>query len=162
MEPWPSAQGQGAQPSVQAVVGGNAPGLGLLPLVTSFEATKTLALTHSRFGALQGPWQRLSGTAVSGYEIHQGQTAVHPAMAAAGHRAHEVLPGLGWQGGSGAVLGVYLHGLFECPSVMAALFGAQVPTLEQALEGLAAVVEQTMDTAALRRWVGAPACDARS
>jgi adenosylcobyric acid synthase len=140
--------------SAALAVMGNAPGLGLLPLVTSFGEHKTLARTCVRFGQLLGPWQRLSGVEVSGYEIHQGQTAVHPAMQAAGHVAHEVLPALGWQDRSGAILGVYLHGLFEDPAVMAALFGARVPTLEHALQGLGAVVAAHMDTEALHQWVG--------
>ena len=42
---------------------------------------------------------------------------------------------------SGQVLGTYLHGLFECPAVLQALFGAQVPTLETVLEGLADFIE---------------------
>ena len=54
---------------------------------------------------------------------------------------------------SGAVLGVYLHGLFEDPAVMTALFGASVPTLEHALAGLGDVVTPHMDTVALRQWV---------
>ena len=43
-------------------------------------------------------------------------------MAARGDLAREVLPGLGWQNGAGNVLGVYLHGLFEDPRVLQALF----------------------------------------
>jgi len=32
---------------------------------------------------------------------------------------------------------VYLHGLFECPAVLQALFGASVPTLDTVFDGLA-------------------------
>ena len=53
-------------------------------------------------------------------------------------KAREVLPdGLGWQNTEGNVLGVYLHGLFEDPAVLHALFGAQAPTLETVFDGLA-------------------------
>ena len=123
-------------------IDGNAPGLGLLPLVTAFEATKTVQRTHARFGTVTGPWAALSQLAVQGYEIHHGQTAQHPAMAAKGDVARELMPGLAWQNGDGNVLGVYLHGLFEDPAVLQALFGAQVPTLESVFEQLADYIEQ--------------------
>ncbi|MCU0956045.1 MAG: cobyric acid synthase [Hydrogenophaga sp.] len=116
---------------------GNAPGLGLLPLVTAFDANKTVRLTTATFGALSGAWSALSGVTASGYEIHHGQTAQHPAMAARGDIAREVVPGLAWQNAAGNVMGCYLHGLFENPAVLRALFGATVPTLETVFDGLA-------------------------
>ena len=123
-------------------IDGNAPGLGLLPLVTVFEPEKTVKSTSSRFSLLGGVWQALYGVDVQGYEIHHGQTAPHTAMAAAGDIATEALPGgLGWQNAQGNVMGVYLHGLFECPAVLMALFGATVPTLETVFEGLADFTE---------------------
>ena len=123
-------------------VDGNAPGLGLLPLVTCFAAEKTVRRSEATLGAVRGPWQALAGVAVTGYEIHHGQTAQHPAMAAAGDVALEVLPGLAWQNARGNVLGLYLHGLFEDPAALRALFGAQTPVLDDVFEGLAAQVEQ--------------------
>jgi len=68
-------------------IDGNAPGLGLLPLVTVFEPEKTVQRTQAVFGnGMQpgSPWAPLAGVTVSGYEIHHGQTAQHPAMAKAG------------------------------------------------------------------------------
>jgi adenosylcobyric acid synthase len=94
--------------------------------------------TQTRFGHLAGPWAALSDGDAAGYEIHHGQTLPHAAMAAAGDVAREALPdGLGWQNAQGNVLGVYLHGLFEDPRVLHALFGATVPTLETVFDGLA-------------------------
>ena len=130
-------------------IDGNAPGLGLLPLVTQFAADKTVQKTKARFGALTGPWAALSGVSVSGYEIHHGQSQGHSAMLAAGHTLHEVMPGLAWQDGGGQVLGTYLHGLFEQSAVLQALFGAEVPTLETVFEGLADFVERHFDAGAL-------------
>lgn len=137
-------------------VDGNAPGLGLLPLVTVFEKDKTVCRTQTRFqprldacqhtGGPARPWGALAGVAVCGYEIHQGQTAPHPAMAKAGDVPQAVLPdGLGWQNSAGNVLGIYLHGLFEDPAALQALFGARlsgpVPTLETVFERMADFIE---------------------
>ncbi|MDB5732557.1 MAG: cobalamin biosynthesis protein CobQ [Variovorax sp.] len=120
-------------------IDGNAPGLGLLPLVTLFEPDKTVRHRSARFGALAGgAWVALSGLALDGYEIHHGQTAEHPAMAAAGQRARAVMAdGLAWQNDAGNVLGLYLHGLFESPRALQALFGAHAPTLDSVFDGLA-------------------------
>jgi adenosylcobyric acid synthase len=125
-------------------IDGNAPGLGLLPLVTEFAQDKTVRHTTTTFVSLSAPspWAALAGVSVSGYEIHHGQTAQHPAMAKVGDVARAVLPdGLGWQNGAGNVLGVYLHGLFEDPAALQALFGARfngpVPTLDTVFDGLA-------------------------
>ncbi len=123
-------------------VDGNAPGLGLLPLVTVFDPDKTVQRSSARFKELSGPWSALSGVQVQGYEIHHGQTAQHPAMAAAGDIAREVLPGLAWQNRAGNVLGCYLHGLFEDEAVLQALFGAGAPTLDAIFDGLADYLEQ--------------------
>lgn len=141
----------------QHALGGDAPGLGLLPLVTAFGAHKAVRRTHTRFGDLAGPWCPLSGVAVSGYEIHLGNTAQHPAMAAKGDVAQVVLPsGLGWQGGSsgrGNVLGLYVHGLFEDPAVLQALFGHQAPDLDSVFDGLAAAAARHFDSGWLQQWV---------
>jgi adenosylcobyric acid synthase len=125
-------------------IDGNAPGLGLLPVVTQFAADKTVQRTSAKFGELRGAWSALSGVQVSGYEIHHGQTQAHAAMAAAGQVAHEVMPSLAWQNDAGNVMGSYLHGLFEEPAVLQALFGAQTPTLETVFEGLADYLDQHM------------------
>jgi adenosylcobyric acid synthase len=134
-------------------IDGNAPGLGLLPLVTVFEPSKTVTRTQARFdlslAQSDSPWAALAGVSVRGYEIHHGQTQQHPAMAEAGDMARAVLPGrLAWQNRAGNVLGLYLHGLFEDPAAMQALFGARlagpVPTLDSVFDGLADFVAQHM------------------
>ncbi len=128
-------------------VDGNAPGLGLLPLVTAFDPDKTVRRTRTAFGALQGAWSALSGVAVQGYEIHHGRTAQHPAMAAAGDVAHAAIPGLAWQNARGNVLGLYVHGLFEDAAALRALFGADVPTLDAVFDRLARGVDEWFDPA---------------
>jgi adenosylcobyric acid synthase len=137
---------------------GNAPGLGLLPLVTVFERDKTVRRTQTQFSALGGSWRALSGATLSGYEIHQGQTSQHAGMAA----AHPVLPdGLGWENGQGNVLGVYLHGLFENAAVLRALFGAGAPTLDTVFDGLADFIERHFRPGVLREIGSARAPAAR-
>ncbi|MFT4242051.1 MAG: cobyric acid synthase [Acidovorax sp.] len=137
-----------------AGIDGNAPGLGLLPLVTTFAPAKTVRRTQARLGDVRGRWAALAGVEVAGYEIHHGQTAQHPAMAARGDVAREVAPGLAWQNGAGNVLGLYLHGLFEDEAALHALFGAQadaqVPTLDSVFDRLAAGVAEWFVPSALR------------
>jgi adenosylcobyric acid synthase len=136
-------------------IDGNAPGLGLLPVVTVFDAAKTVQHRQAAFEGLKGLWGSLSGVAVQGYEIHHRQTAAHPAMAAAGDIAYPVMPdGLAWQNAAGNVLGLYLHGMFEDPRVLAALFGAATPTLDSVFDGLADFVEKHMQPGVLQALIG--------
>ncbi len=130
-------------------VDGNGPGLGLLPLVTSFEAQKTVCPVRHNFGPVQGAWAPLHGVPVQGYEIHHGQTAQHPAMAAKGDVARELIAGVAWQNQAGNVLGVYLHGLFENDAVLKALWGAQAPSLDGVFERMAAGAGQWFASASL-------------
>ena len=132
-------------------IDGNGPGLGLLPVVTLFDETKTVRHRQARFAPVRGVWAALSGVDVQGYEIHHGQTAPHTAMAAAGDIAHPVMPdGLAWQNGAGNVLGLYLHRMFEDPHALQALFGAATPTLESVFDGLADYVEQHFEPGVLQ------------
>jgi adenosylcobyric acid synthase len=126
-------------------IDGNAPGLGLLPVVSVFEPAKTVKRSRARFGDVTGAWSALAQVDVEGYEIHHGQTAWHPAMAP----GREVMRGLAWQNAPGNVLGAYLHGLFEDARVMAALFGARAPDLDATFDRLAAIVEERFGAAAL-------------
>ncbi len=137
-------------------IDGNGPGLGLLPVVTVFEEGKTVQRRQTCFGALAGAWAALSGVALQGYEIHHGQTAPHSAMAAAGDIAHPVMSeGLAWQNIRGNVLGLYLHGMFEDPAVLQALFGATVPTLDAVFDGLANYIEQHFEPGVLQSLIEA-------
>jgi adenosylcobyric acid synthase len=146
----------------EAIELGNAPGLGLLPLVTAFEPAKTVRHTQTRFAELSGPWAALSGVDAGGYEIHHGQTAQHPAMAAKCDVARAVLPdGLGWQNSAGNVLGVYLHGLFEDPRVLQALFGATAPTLDSVFDGLADFIELHIEPGMLEKLIAPPCAASR-
>jgi adenosylcobyric acid synthase len=119
-------------------IDGNAPGLGLLPLVTVFEPAKTVKRTQATFAETADPWGVLSHLAVHGYEIRHGRTFQNPDMPP----ARAVMPDdLAWQNQQGNVLGVYLHGMFEDPAVVHALFGAVAPTLDDVFDGLADFID---------------------
>jgi adenosylcobyric acid synthase len=121
-------------------VEGAAEGLGLLPLVTEFQASKRYDQATHTFGALSGFWSRLSGISFDAYEIRHGSTSESPE--GTGLRTPKaVLPnGGGWQ--HGEVLALYTHGLFESADVLRALFGQKVPTLDDTLDGLANFIEE--------------------
>ena len=132
-------------------VDGNGPGLGLLPLVTTFAEDKTVRQRGAAFGALHGAWSALSGVAVRGYEIRHGQSAEHPAMARAGAQVHAAMAdGLAFQNDAGNVLGLYLHGLFEDPAALQALFGVAARTLDAVFDGLADRIDADFATGVLR------------
>jgi len=120
------------------------------PLVTVFAEDKTVRHREAAFSSLTGPWAALSGITVRGYEIHHGQTAEHAAMAAAGDRAAAVMPDeLAWQNNAGNVLGLYLHGLFEDPAVLQALFGVAARTLDTVFDGLAEHIDSHFEPGVL-------------
>lgn len=121
---------------------GNAPGLGLLPLVTQFERDKLLRETACRFAPdLDAPWSALRDRDARGYEIHHGRTAQHPSLPTARPVLFDAVGApLGWQ--HGPVMGHYLHGLFEDERVMEALFGATSRPLERVFDELADYVDR--------------------
>jgi adenosylcobyric acid synthase len=97
-----------------------AAGLGLLPATTTFEREKRTVRVGARVVAASGPFARAAGEEISAYEIHMG-TTIH-----GGQAAFELLgDGGGVLDGcvsdGGAVMGSYLHGLFENGSLRRAL-----------------------------------------
>ena len=131
-------------------VDGNAAGLGLLPLATLFAQEKTVQPTTLTLPELQAPWNGLSRVQARGYEIHHGQTELRADMQAGAEQpAKELLPGMLWQGGNPAVVGTYLHGLFENAEVIHALFGHDAPSLEQVFARLAQGVGQWFEAGSL-------------
>lgn len=126
---------------------GDAAGLGLLPLRTTFVERKLTVRTDGRFGRLPAPWAALSGVAVRGYEIRHGRTeATAP--------ADEALEG-GRGCARGAVLGISVHGALEEPEVLRRLLGASpARTLDAALDDLADAVMAGLDAAAVEAMAG--------
>lgn len=129
-------------------------GLGLLPIETTFNLTKTTNPTTATFqAALPGSWAALSGLQVEGYEIRHGHsTSVDggDAQSAVRHGAQ------GWA--VGPVLGISMHGLLESPQVLQRLLGARPErTLDHAIDDLADLVDIHLDTDLLTDLAGAPA-----
>ena len=128
-------------------IDGIAAGLGLLGVVTVFEETKTVRHRQAQFHQTTGAWAALSGVQVTGYEIHHGQTALRADLA---DGTQAVMPHqLAWQNATGNVLGIYLHGMFEDPAVLQALFGAATPTLGSVFDGLADYIQAHLDRGVL-------------
>jgi adenosylcobyric acid synthase len=128
-----------------AGVDGDARGLGLLPLQTTFERDKLLRRTRARFSGTTGAWSALGDLAFDGYEIRHGRTA---AMRGATDEVNETVVALrneagepiGWQRDN--VLGIAAHGLFESADVVRRLFGAQHRPLDEVFEGLADYIDR--------------------
>jgi adenosylcobyric acid synthase len=92
------------------------PGLGLLPVETTFERDKLVRRATLTFQPTLTPqWSPLAGMQVEGYEIRHGRTVAVGASRVATDGE------LGWV--RDGVLGITVHGLFEAPDVLDALFG---------------------------------------
>jgi adenosylcobyric acid synthase len=98
---------------------GSMPGLGLLPVVTTFARDKTTRRAHGRVLA-GGPLDAATGAPVEGYEIHCGRTSVRggaPVFALETPGGAKTLDGAR----AGNVLGTYLHGCFSSGPLRRAL-----------------------------------------
>ncbi|WP_284618903.1 cobyric acid synthase [Aquabacterium humicola] len=132
-------------------IDGAAAGLGLLPVETTFAPDKRLVDGDARFSALHGFWQPWSGLALRGYQIRHGRTRALPG--ACDHAALHDADGtpIGWQHGN--VLGAYVHGLFEQPALLQALFGETVRPLDAVFDGLADFIDPHFPPGALMRLI---------
>ncbi len=120
-------------------VEGAAEGLGLLPLTTEFQPSKRCVRGTYTFGDLPGFWKPLGRLSFDAYEIRHGRT--RPERDGTGRLPLRcaLAEDCGWH--QGQVLALYTHGLFENAAVMRALFGQEVPTLDDTLEGLADFID---------------------
>ena len=133
-------------------VDANATGLGALPLVTLFEREKLLRSGEAVFAATSAPWARLSGVRVGGYEIRHGQTTASDSSQVSVALRNDRGDAIGWQ--RGPVLGVYLHGLFESPAVLRALFDASPRTMDDVFDGLSDFVDRHFEAGVLAGLIG--------
>jgi adenosylcobyric acid synthase len=132
-----------------AGVEGAAIGLGLLDHDTVMHPRKLTRRATLRFGDLPAAWSALEGVAATGYEIRNGRLV--PLTSGGSPDADAVLVSA-----QGPVLATTVHGLLEEPAVLAALFGVPPgPVLDDTFDRLADAVDEHLDTALLRRLVGA-------
>lgn len=153
--------------------GETAPGLGLLPVVTTFERAKRTIRVRGTVADSVGLFARARGAAISAYEIHAGRTTAD----AAGDRSpftitnragEPVADADGLSTGDGRIVGTYLHGLFANAPVRRALledlavrrgmacdprWGTEVDSAAR-YDRLATVVAQALDMAAVARLAG--------
>jgi adenosylcobyric acid synthase len=129
-------------------VEGTAQCLGLLPLVTVHGANKIVRDGSVQIPQLASFWEGLSGRMLSGYEIRTGATQGPESSSQGGLVAT-----------SGNIFGTYLHGAFEDPAVLEAVFGpggeADDP-LERTFQVMARLVEEHLDTKAIQSWPAEP------
>lgn len=121
-------------------VEGAATGLGLLPCSTKFSKAKQYRHGTYTFDDSSGFWKPLQGITFTGYEIHHGSTRLDPNARSTRAPRAVLADGAAWQ--SGQLLALYPHGLFESAAVIRALFGAEAPTLEDTLDGLAEFIDK--------------------
>lgn len=86
-------------------------GLGLLPIVTTFEKEKTLALVEAE--------HKESLSKISGYEIHHGRTRavkdISPVFNILRRNGHMASSADGAETQDGRIWGTYIHGAFDAP-----------------------------------------------
>lgn len=107
---------------------GSLPGLGLLPLVTSYDRNKLTHQVEATCIARQGFWAELNDQTIHAYEIHSGQTQLRDKQAGLlmiqkrSGRDVEIIDGA--INPAGNVFGTHLHGLFDNVGFLRALLNA--------------------------------------
>lgn len=143
-----------------------ASGLGLLPVDTVFQPSKTTTQSEFRAVATHGLLAGMGTAALKGYEIHMGITAADPELAPfrvvrrSGQPASEPEGAISQ---NGKVLGTYMHGLFLNNGLrrgilrqLAAWKGVELPPSsdfdqDREYERLADLVEAHLDMPLLRK-----------
>ncbi len=112
------ADPHGIESDVRAVAG-----LGLLPLRTTFAATKRTERARGTLVADHGLFAGAAGLSAVGYEIHLGETsgAVPPLLRLMERQNRAVDEPDGAIGGDGWLAGTYLHGFFDSPPLRGAI-----------------------------------------
>jgi len=143
---------------------GSEPGLGLLPVETTYRPGKRTAEVAATVCGAAPPWLPL-GRTIAGYEIRAGESRT------AGDWLD--VPGLSASSPDGRVLGCYVHGLFDdvavrqglvgylrarrgLPPLPAAAFADAAQARAQALDALAAALRRHLDIPRLYGLIGLP------
>ncbi len=149
-------------------------GMGLLPVVTTFQRDKSTHQVKGRVGQGEGLLREAAGAPLSGYEIHMGRTipadpdastdgpfVIEERSRAASHDCD------GCSAGGGNLLGTYIHGLFHNEQFRRALLSelarrkgdtlppwAAVLSREEEYDKLAAHFRANLDMELVRRVAG--------
>lgn len=149
-------------------------GLGLLGMVTTFEAEKLTSQVQARCEALNFLGESISADGLRGYEIHMGKTEftraeeLHP-FTITTRRNEGCEASDGCSRADGMVFGTYIHGVFDDDAFRRSVLNAirkhkgleplavtrnLLAEKQAAYEHLADVVEQSLDMAKLREIMG--------
>ena len=129
--------------------------LALLPLETTFFPSKITSQISARIISKSAWLAPLVGSAVSGYEIHCGQSTSHSPWLELGSAGQFD----GAMRADGRVWGCYIHGLFHNAALRRAWLGSLgwqthnsvQRSLDEDIDRIADIVEAQLDMAALRR-----------
>lgn len=152
---------------VEGPAGQSAPGLGLLPVITTMAGEKTMTQVEAR--ALTG---EARGETLTAYEIHMGVTEPvgegRPLFALVSVNGRAAAGLEGWQSPDGRIAGTYLHGLFDADGFRRAFLaglarergrrlmpgtGSFQAFQEEQFDRLAAVLRQHLDLNAIREMI---------
>ncbi|MFR9297186.1 MAG: cobyric acid synthase, partial [Aedoeadaptatus pacaensis] len=142
--------------------GGTMEGLKLFPMDTVFTKEKKQCRVETTITASEGLLKNLSGTNVTGYEIHMGKSKIREGADI------EPLTESGGIAINGRLYGTYIHGFFDAPHIAEGIVAAlkkekDLPpkeTMDYAafkdsqIEKLAAVVEEALDMKKLDEILG--------
>ena len=105
--------------------GGEMKGMGLLPVDTTFTASKTRTRVQGTFAGTDGILKNLEGTPLEGYEIHMGESTLKE-DARSFTEITDMVAGNSKSDGAycGNVYGTYVHGVFDCEEVAKKIVGA--------------------------------------
>ncbi len=148
---------------VEAEAGAEELGLGLLPLVTTFEPAKATRRVVGVTAAPSGPWAAGGPLPIAGYEIHMGLTQREDAAVAPPLLEIDGRPD-GAVSADGRVAGTYVHGLLHNDdwrrALLVALGRDAPPDLtssgerrDAAFDRLADVIETALDLDRVEEWL---------
>ena len=87
--------------------GGSMRGMELLPVTTTLQETKKLCQSKGVIGKLSGIFEKISGCAYEGYEIHMGETVF------VGKESAQAEQNVVVSAPNQNIYGSYVHGLFD-------------------------------------------------
>jgi adenosylcobyric acid synthase len=154
--------------------GGVATGLGLLPIATELQASKTTVNASASWSDLHLFGQAMGAVEARGYEIHMGRTAyvgdARPFGRIRRADTHDLVDD-GAAAGDGRIIGTYLHGLFDADEFRHAFLRAAravcglgspirlayvAAERDARINRLASHVARSLDVDALLAWIGLP------